>query len=298
MPKVTVIIPTYNRPDLLPKAIKSVLAQTWQDFEVVVVDDGQEKSSETVVRTFDDERIRYVKHTEQKGCSAAKNIGIKQARGEYIAFLDDDDTFRPEKIELQVKALKNTPDDIGFCFTGSLEIYDNREYQKTVPEGLADYLELALRNFSTMIDSSMLYKRSVFDEVGLLDETFPTHTGAEFIIRVTKKYKGVGINKPLITRLMTSEHVQMGSSIQRRITGRIMLLKRYEEDFAKHPAFLAKHVERLAKFYRSLGDYRNARKQFWHSITLEPRLGRALHYFSMTLNGLGYRLIKFVKAGN
>ena len=91
MIKVSVIIPTHNRPEYVGRAIKSVLNQTYQDFEIIVVDDGLEKRAEPVINKITDSRIKYIKHEQEKGGSAARNTGIRAAQGEYIAFLDNDD---------------------------------------------------------------------------------------------------------------------------------------------------------------------------------------------------------------
>ena len=294
-PTVTVVIPTYNRPTLVSNAIQSVLDQSLQDFEIIVVDDGQKQRAKDVVDVFGDQRIRYIQHTARKGCSGAKNTGVREAKGMYVAFLDDDDMFMPTKLELQVEALEKAGQDVGFSFTGSLEMYDDREYKKTVPDGVADYHELALRNFSLMIDSSMLYRHEVFKKAGLLDETFPTHTGAEFMIRVSGMYKGVGINVPLVKRLIKSDHVQMGSNIENRIKGRKMLLSRYKKEFQKHPSFLAKHTERLAKFHRAHNDFESAAQDFLCAFKIQPRAIRFLYYISMLSNGFLYKLFSKLK---
>lgn len=105
-PKVSVIIPTYNRAHLIGRAIKSVLNQTYKDFEIIIVDDGSTDKTEEVVKDFKDERVRYIRREKNKGGSAARNTGIKAARGEYIAFQDSDDEWLPEKLEKQMKAFE------------------------------------------------------------------------------------------------------------------------------------------------------------------------------------------------
>jgi len=291
-PKVTVVIPTYNRPDLVPKAIQSVLDQTFQDFEIVVVDDGQKKSAKEAVEAFEDDRIRYFKHTEQKGCSGAKNTGIRAAGGQYIAFLDDDDEYLKNKLSLQVDRLNGVGENVGFSFTGTINVYDDHNHTKSTADGVADYHELALRNFSAMIASTLMFKKEIFNAVGYLDETFPTHTDIEFLIRVTKKFKGVGIDQPLVRMMMKSDHVQMGSNIRNRIKGREMLLSKYRDEFARYPTFLAKHLTLLGIFYRTVGEYKEAGQRFWQACKLQFRLRRFLQYISMLFNGLGYRVLQ------
>lgn len=290
--KVTVVIATYNRPQLLKRALESVFAQGFQDFEIVVVDDGLKERAESVAGEFNDSRIRYIQHERNRGCSAAKNTGIRAAKGGYIAILDDDDAWLPEKLEVQVRALEGTSPDVGFSFHAAIEVFDDREYVTTVPEGEADYLDFALRTFSGMIDSSMMYKRDVFEKTGYLNESYPTHTGAEFIIRVSKHFKGVGINTPLVRREMKSGHAQMGSNIGKRVRGRIMLLEEYKEEFLARPRFFAKHLTQLGIFYRTNREYGRAFMSFVKALRYHFSLKRVLHALSMVPYGIPYRFFK------
>ena len=209
--------------------------------------------------------------------------------------LDDDDTWMPEKLQVQTALLSETSDDVGFSFTAAIEVFDDREDITIVPEGVKDYFDFGLRRFSGMIASSLVFKRKVFETVGFLDETFPTNTDVEFMIRVTKKYRGIGIDKPLIRRAMQSGHVQMGSNIRNRIRGREMLLERYHEDFAKRPLFLAKHLTQLGTFYRTIGDYERAKEVFKKAWQEKFTPIRFLHYLSMSGNGLPFRFYKAIK---
>ena len=101
-PVVSVIIPTYNRAHLIGRAIRSVLDQTYQDWELIVVDDASTDDIPGIVKGFTDGRVKYIRHDENKGAAAARNTGIQAARGAYIAFLDSDDEWLPEKLERQV----------------------------------------------------------------------------------------------------------------------------------------------------------------------------------------------------
>ncbi len=295
IPKVSVVIVTFNRPDYVPLAIQSVLDQTFQDFEIIVVDNGIEKPAESIVKKFNDARIKYLPQVENTGCSGGKNVGIKSAQGEYVAFLDDDDVWLPEKLELQIEVLEKASSDTGFCFTAITEVRDKGEINSQVPGGEDDYFEFALRKFNGFLSSTLVIKRDVFEEVGLLSEDFPSHTDIDLIIRITKKYRGVAINKPLIRMCLKSNHEQMGSSYKRRIVGRHLLLDKYREDFEKRPLILSKHLMLLAKFYRNDGQYKEARKMFLKTFKTYFRPVALMHYISLLFNGLGYRLFKFIK---
>ncbi|MCU0749637.1 MAG: glycosyltransferase [Akkermansiaceae bacterium] len=113
MKKVSVIIPTYNRASQVPGAVESVLAQTWENCEVIVIDDGSKDNTSEVLAPFMD-RIRYVK-TENGGVSAARNRGILEADGDWIAFLDSDDTWDPDKLAKQITAMESTGAKVCFC---------------------------------------------------------------------------------------------------------------------------------------------------------------------------------------
>ena len=96
---VSVVIPTYDRAELLPRAVRSVLAQTYQNMEIIIVDDGSRDNTQEVVKSFSDPRVRYVRHDTNRGVSAARNTGIKNSRGEFIGLLDSDDEYFFEEVD-------------------------------------------------------------------------------------------------------------------------------------------------------------------------------------------------------
>ena len=120
-PLVSVIIPTHNRPLQVVQAVQSVFNQSFQNFEVIVVDDGS-----TVCKSgFNDLPVRYIKQ-EHLGAPAARNRGIKESKGKYVAFLDDDDTFLPEKLERQVGFMEANP-DVGMSYTSFIRRIGNSD---------------------------------------------------------------------------------------------------------------------------------------------------------------------------
>ena len=106
-PTVSVVIPTYNRSELLQRAIESVLSQTYQNFELIVVDDNSQDNTHATVLGFKDHRVQYIKNDESQGPSAARNKGVLQARGEFVAFLDDDDVWMKDNLRKRVTAVKD-----------------------------------------------------------------------------------------------------------------------------------------------------------------------------------------------
>src|SRR5262245_29216969 len=112
MPKVSVIIPTHNRAEFLRSAITSVLNQTFQDFEIIVVDDASTDNTSEVVTYFGDKRIKYMRNNINKGDAGTRNVGVVNSNCTYIAFLDDDDEWLPNKLQIQIDMLEDSLIDI------------------------------------------------------------------------------------------------------------------------------------------------------------------------------------------
>lgn len=272
MLKVSIVIPTCNRPLLLKRAICSVLAQTYQDFEIIVVDDGMKEHAKNVVATFGDARIRYLKNETSLGGGGARNRGIKDAHAPFIAFLDDDDEWLPEKLAVQMEQFANTNAQVGFCFTGArIETDEGAEVTRT-KEGVNDLRKVALLRFKGFLTTTLVVKRAVFDDVGLFDESLPSHQEAELILRITRKYKGLGINRPLVVMNMHS-HEHIGGDLSRRIRGKELVLTKHTALYAKYPRMLAKQYFWLALWCRDLGDKKKAKDYFWKAfyLSMNPR---------------------------
>ena len=132
--KVSIIIATYNRAALLPRAIKSVLAQTFTDYELIIVDDCSSDDTWEIVGDFTDPRIRVFRHETNRGAAATRNTGIARARGEYITFLDDDDECTPNRLADQVSVLDTNP-DVGMVY-GWIEEINDATGSRRVPKNV------------------------------------------------------------------------------------------------------------------------------------------------------------------
>ena len=194
---VSVIIPTYKRPVALPRALDSVLKSTWENVEVIVVDDNNEGDeyrieTESVMMEYLHKypNIKYEKHKVNRNGSAARNTGIRVSSGEYIMFLDDDDEFLPEKIFEQVLFMESHDDEWGACYTGYLDIRNGKTSAKGLEklEGNLLVNELA-RNLFVHAGSNLMVRRSVVLEIDGFDESFQRNQDVEFLVRILKKYK-------------------------------------------------------------------------------------------------------------
>src|SRR5262245_51722410 len=116
-PKVTVVIPVFNRAQAVQRAVASVLAQTCQDFEIIVVDDGSTDSTPAVVAALSDPRLTLIRHERNRGGSAARNTGYRAGSAPFVAFLDSDDEWLPTKLERQLEVFDNADDTLGLVYT-------------------------------------------------------------------------------------------------------------------------------------------------------------------------------------
>jgi glycosyltransferase involved in cell wall biosynthesis len=204
-PKVSIITPTYNRAGLLPQAVRSVLAQQLDDFELVVVDDGSDDGTGEVVREFRDPRIVHVGREHSGNLSVLRNVGFDRARGELIAFLDSDDVWHEDKLRAQVEALDRHP-DAGFSFTG-LELFNSEgplgeSLYRGLP-GASDGLSV-LDIFRPLITaeiviytSTVIVRRDAAHAVGLLNPGLRTGD-YEFFTRLASRYRCAVLHSPMV----------------------------------------------------------------------------------------------------
>lgn len=199
MLKVSVIIPAYNAMVYLPETMKSVLKQTYDDFEVIVVNDGSSDQTEQWVSQITDPRVRLICQRNQ-GSSAARNTGINQARGEYIAFLDADDLWEPTKLEKQVHCLEQDP-EAGLVYTWTALIDEKGESRGKV---IANYAEGNV--WKTLIECNILecgstpmIRRCCFESVGVFDINLGSLCDDwEMWIRIASRYSFKVVKEPLV----------------------------------------------------------------------------------------------------
>lgn len=193
-PLVSVIIPTYNRAHFLGQAIQSALDQTYPQVEVIVIDDGSTDDTAAVVAGFGD-RVRYV-HQENSGVSAARNHGLRLARGATIAFLDSDDLLMPHKLETQIAYLEANP-AVGMVYASHEFIHEDGRYHSTcrLHPSSATYHRLLAECKIAL--PSVLVRRSVLNAVGGFDETMRIGEDIDLWVRIARHYPIGVIEEPL-----------------------------------------------------------------------------------------------------
>ncbi len=284
IPRVSVVIPTHDRPELVASSVRSVLSQTYTDLELIVVDVGlKNRAKVALAEFFADPRFRYVEHPTELPGGAARNIGARLATGEYVAFQDDDDEWIPEKLAIQMTQFEKTGEEVGFCFSGATLQYSDHSYDCHVPEGVQDFHLQALTRFKGFLTVTQIIRKSVFDAVGGFNEKLPSHQDPELILRITKKWKGLGIDRPLVLVNQRDRGDSVGGNVYKRILGMEMVLAIHAEEFAPIPTILAKHYFQLGIFNRSIGKHTNSKEYFFKAFQLHPNPRYLAHFILATI---------------
>jgi glycosyltransferase involved in cell wall biosynthesis len=267
---VSVIIPVYNRMDLLPRAVRSVLNQTYDKLEIIVVDDGSTEDIKGVLDILDDDRIHFIRQTTNRGVAATRNIGIRSAQGEYIAFLDSDDEWFEHKIERQLSDLIDRGDDyqISYHPVDFSKDFDSKFARRSAFDKEGDILQYALEGNCVGI-VTMVMKRDHVLSMGGFDERFRGHEDWEFLIRLAEYYK-FGYVDEILARI----HIHKGSKLSREYDKyahhRKLLYDRhrrlYENNRKAHAYFLSE----LASFLMVPGSRFEAQRLLLKSIALDP----------------------------
>jgi glycosyltransferase involved in cell wall biosynthesis len=214
--KVSVIIPSFGRPEFLRKAIKSVIEQSFQDWELIVVDDNGAGSffqlqTQNILSEFvADQRIHYLIQEENRGGSAARNIGWRSASGEFICFLDNDDEFYPEKLSNQVRCLENTGFKMTVC---RFESFKNDRKVRTSPKlpELGNYLiPFAMGRINFAAGSTLMISKSLLEKVGGYDETFRRKQDVELMIKLLVDEK-LHLDDQILVRLNIDDRANIPS---------------------------------------------------------------------------------------
>jgi glycosyltransferase involved in cell wall biosynthesis len=297
MPKVSVIIPTYNREKLIGRAIESVLAQTYTDFEIIVVDDGSKDNTKVVVQQYKG-NIKYV-YQPNGGSSSARNRGIKESTGEYIAFLDSDDIWIQEKLAIQVDILDRNK-NIGIVCS-RMPIFDKEGRQigfKPQEHIGKDFNEL-IAQWGDLPTSTVMTRRECFDKAGLFDTSLKTVQDFDMWLRIARQYDIYEYKDQCLARYFR-HGVQNTSNWANVLQGLFMLHKKIAQDYKHLPDF-PHHLYRerivLHQYWlsRALYDQKNYVKSFRHLASVifkNPLVGRLLYKKS---DGIFRKLVIMLK---
>ena len=197
-PLISIIIPTFNRKKWIKTAIDSVLNQSYNNFELFVIDDGSDDNTKEIISGYG-KKINYIYQPNQ-GVSAARNLGIKQAKGEYITFLDSDDLWKKDKLKIQKNLLISHP-EIKINYTGEIWIRNNvRVNPKKAHQKYSGWIYKQCLALCFISASSVMIHREIFSNIGLFDEKLQICEDYDLWLRICNKYPVTCIEKPLMIK--------------------------------------------------------------------------------------------------
>ena len=248
MPKISVIIPVYNGEKTIKKTIESVLKQTLQDFELIVINDGSQDKTLEILSSIQDPRLRVLSYFNA-GLASSRNRGITEATGEYISFLDADDLWTPDKLADQLKVLQENPDAmVAYSWTDCIDELGQFSRRGSYISAVGSvYPELCLIDFLEN-GSNPLIKRQVFTQVGHFDESLPCAEDWDMWLRLAMDYPFVVVEKPQVLYRVSSE--SMSSDVWKMEQGCCQVI---EQAFSRAPLSL-QHLKKdsLANLYKYL----------------------------------------------
>lgn len=255
LPLVSIIVPVYNTEKFLKECLDSLLAQTYPNFEIVIVNDASPDNSEAIIQEYlkrYPEKIQYIKKAKNEGLAAARNTGIKAAKGQYIAFCDSDDVWLPEKLEIQMQEFFKDP-DLDVVYSDCFLIFEDKKTNQKLTEfwGVKQYsgyiFEKLFKKGNFLYDLGVL-KKDIFQKVGLFSEDLRCVEDYEFFLRVALEgYKFKSIKKPLWFYRIREESLSKNKEEMKK-----HLIKVYENIYkqAKSKIKTKQKIKNLQKIFK------------------------------------------------
>ena len=247
MTTVSVVIPTYSRANLLPRALESVLNQTYDDFEVIIVDDCSPDNTPKIVKSYSDSRIKYIRHDRNRGANAARNTGIRSSSGEYLALLDDDDKWLENKLELQISRFEELEDSFGLIYAGRRIVLNEEVIERYIPQMEGDIYQRLLRR-NVIPSETPLIKTECFDQIGLFDNDLRSCQDWDMWLRIAESYKISFVPEVLAVSFWDSSN-RISDDFSRKFQGYLRLHDKYKKDIYKDPLSAWHFSTRLCYFY-------------------------------------------------
>lgn len=287
VPRVSVIVPTSNRSALLRRAVGSILAQTLGDFEIIIVDDASIDDTQQVVKAFGDDKIRYVRHHAKKGAAAARNTGIVSSRGKYIAFLDDDDEWFPEKLAKQFDLLERRPPTVGVVYTGAFAVdaATGKVVSQQTPTRKGNVFNDIFVKNSIAPTSTFFVRKECFAKVGLFDVGLEFGEDFDMWLRIANEYQFDCIEEPLIKFSLPDNKPSLSSTYDLMIRGNEARLKKYAPLFALHRRSHSRRYFDIGILHCYNGNVEKGREAFIRAIKKYPF--EIKYYLGIFLSFLG-----------
>lgn len=301
MYKVSVIIPTHNRGKAIVKSINSVINQTYKAYEIIIVNDGSTDDTGKIVEELQHNFpfIYYYEYFPNKGANYARNLGVKKSTGNFIAFLDDDDEWLEDKLEMQLKIFEeNTNIDLVYTGVNNIYIDDNITYV-SLPKKYEDVANEILLHNIISTTSTVCVKKSVLLKVGGFDENLPALQDYELWIRICQNYKIYGIREPLINYYNKRKvSRQISSNTENYVKAIHYILQKHKNLFMK--------LDNSLKIQKEIYDFKllmnkemrnNNRKQAYkYAMSIVKKSNKISNIFYIFISQLPFKFILKIRA--
>lgn len=263
MTTVSVVLPTYNRAPTISRAVDSVIAQTYTDLELVIVDDSSTDNTREVVDQYE-ENIQYIRHETNRGAPVARNTGIENSSGDYIAFIDSDDEWHREKIEKQVRKFSESSPDVGVVYTGYNKSFRNKYELGHVPSKRGDIFEDQLMTDWVNPTSTVMVRSECFEKVGGFNTSLAARQDYELWTRIARHYHFEYIQEPLVTMHVTGED-RITENVEARMEAHQKVLELIHADIRSLPWH--KRRQALGIQYFTMGRYLQKNRAFHRALS-------------------------------
>jgi glycosyltransferase involved in cell wall biosynthesis len=277
-PSVSVVIPAFNRVATIFGAVESVLRQTFSDFELLVVDDGSSDDTLSALRTVGDARIRLLANPRNMGPGAARNTGIREARGQWIAFQDSDDEWMPTKLEEQMARIAALGETCVAAYCGMTIVGKpgaqggNARVERYFPDSSVgqregNLLEALLRT-SLISTQTLIARRDALEALGGFDENLPALEDWDCALRLAPLGSIAFVDRPLVRQFFSENSITRNR--QKWIVAREKVIAKHIDAMARRPALLAEHYRSIAGDKRRVGDNRGAQQAIAKALRATP----------------------------
>lgn len=293
-PLVSVVIPTYDRPEYLKRAVRSVIEQTYPSIELLVIDDGSPTPAAETVNTIDTDgisQVNCIRHDGNRGANAARNTGIRRATGRFIAFLDDDDQWLPGKVSRQVRRFQEGPSELGVVTVGSRIVDENgNQIGSVCPSIEGDVLEALFRGEVVGTFSLLMVRSRIISKAGLPDERLPSWQDREWNLRLAQHCKFSSIDEILVERQVGGDSRISDDFEEKRDISYPRLLNSHRPiasqlGYLTERRFLGSLTRTLAFSGLSNGYYRESIKYLLKSLAYYPLDPKTYIYLCLAIGG-------------
>jgi len=281
--------------ELVERAVRSVLAQTYADLDIIIVDDGStdDTRERLAVLLEVDQRIRYIRHEKNRGAQAARNSGLQAASGEYVAFLDSDNEWLPQKTEKQLALFTSRSTSPGVVYCGFSRMNSRRQViHEYVPEFRGQVYRQVLQDWLTDT-STLIVRRKLLEMIGGFDETLRAYHEWDVCIRLARESEF-----DFVPECLTIYHEHTGPSISKNLmidaTGYQSVVERYKKDITREcgEKIMSRHHLKTARLFVLADQFATAKEYFRKSLQLDPANIKAFLHYGATL--LGRDVYKFL----